>query len=130
MLSSSEIKARFYSKTDPIDIYGSYVNVDGDIYATRVQFARLMHYHLINGMTVKDARTELINRGYPEQAADYAMQQTLDFIRNVLEIDLTQLQSEMNSTATHVAGMVEKLWTSVAITIRWPSILRNSNRAM
>ena len=117
MLSSSEIKDRFYSKSGLVDMHGAWVIVKGDIYRYRIQFARLLHYHLINGMSVKDARAELIERGYPEQAAEYAVQQSLDFIKNVLEVDLTQLQREMNSTAAHVSVMVEKL--SKAITERF-----------
>lgn len=102
MLSNDEIKARYFEMGTPIDRHGNYVGILRPDDATRQGFCTLLHYHLINGMTDKDARIALKGHDLSDVEVEFAMTKAKEFIANVLELPLDDIRKGLSSTVGHM----------------------------
>lgn len=102
MLSNDEIKARYFEMGTPIDRHGNYVGILRSDDATGAGFCTLLHYHLINGLSDKEAIRALKGHDLSDVEIEFAMRKAKEFIADVLELPLDDIRKGLSSTVGHL----------------------------
>lgn len=102
MLSNDEIRRRYFEFGTPIDRHGNYTSILASEDATKQGFCTLLHYHLINGMTDKQAFGKLKGYDLSDYEAEFIMQRTRTFIIDTLGLPLDEIRKGLSSTAGHL----------------------------
>jgi len=102
MLSNDEIKRRYFEFGTPIDRHGNYSGILRTEDATRQGFCTLLHYHLLNGMSDKEAMKALKGHDLSDAEAAFTMEKTKAFIKDVLELPLDDIRKGLTSTLGHL----------------------------
>lgn len=111
MLSKNEIKERFFNDPRPIDRHGNFMIPEMENMDDHHRFVYRMHYALLEGMPMAEARAILKKHDLSEAEINFLIKKTVAFIEDVLDIPLDQVVAERNSTAGHV-------WDSVVNGLR------------
>lgn len=109
MFSNAEIKARFFADRGPVDRHGNPVNMPGDFYTNMAQFPLLAHYHILKGMSDAQVLAQLRAADLSVFEANYILADCHAFIKDILEIDLTEFHANRYDTATLCGQLVVKI---------------------
>lgn len=108
-LTKDEIRARYFERDLPIDRHGNYMERIGAQDQGRTGFCALLHYHLIEGMSDKDALAKMKLYEMSAIEANFTLKRAKEFISDVLEIDLDDIRKNMKSTARYIYEDVQKM---------------------
>lgn len=108
-LTNEEIRARYFQRDLPIDRHGNFMERIGAQDQGRTGFCALLHYHLIEGMSDKEALARMKLYEMSEIEANFTLKRTKEFIANVLEIDLDEIRGNLKSTARYIYEDVQKM---------------------
>ncbi|HHS7556374.1 TPA: hypothetical protein ACTPQ1_004666, partial [Salmonella enterica] len=108
-LTNDEIRARYFKRDLPIDRHGNFMERIGAQDQGRTGFCALLHYHLIEGMSDKEALERMKLYEMSAIEANFTLKRTKEFISNVLEIDLDEIRKNMKSTVRYIYEDVQKM---------------------
>lgn len=108
-LTNEEIRARYFLRDQPIDRHGNFMTRIGAEDKGRAGFCALLHYHLIEGLSDKEALQRMALYEMSTIEANFTLKRSKEFVAEVLGIDLEEIRKNLKSTARYIYEDVQKM---------------------